>query len=61
MITVLLAGSEQTVTGSVRMVSRMIPQPDTVIGEMTEGERMRAKESGGHPWAVRASALPAAA
>ncbi|WP_293699453.1 hypothetical protein [uncultured Agrococcus sp.] len=61
MITVLLKDSDQTVTGSAGMVSRMIPQPDTVIGEVTEGDRMRARESGGHPWTVRSSALPAAA
>lgn len=55
MITVLIAETEQTVTGPVHMVARLIPKADTVIGEVTEADRMRAREAGGHPWNVRSA------
>lgn len=61
MITVLLTGSEQAVTGPVNIVARLIPEPDTVVGEITGADRMRAQEPGGHPWAVRSSSMRDAA
>lgn len=56
MITVVLRDSEQAVTGPVNIVARMIPEPETVVGEVNDADRMRATESGGHPWMVRAAA-----
>lgn len=52
MITVVTEQNE-TVSGSPEMLARLIPSVQTVLGEVSSLERMRAAESGGHPWQVR--------
>ena len=52
MITVVTEHDE-TVSGSPAMVARLIPRAQTVLGEVSEADRMRAAQSGGHPWRVR--------
>ena len=44
-----------TVSASSEMASRLIPAPQTVLGEVSDAERMRASEPGGHPWSIRAA------
>lgn len=50
-ITVLTESS--TVSASCEMASKLIPAARTVLGEVTQAERRRASEPGGHPWHVR--------
>ena len=50
-ITVMTESS--TVSASCEMASKLIPAARTVLGEVTQAERMRASEPGGHPWHVR--------
>ncbi|MGO1392794.1 hypothetical protein [Agrococcus casei] len=44
-----------TVSASSEMASRLIPAAKTVLGEVSDAERMRASEPGGHPWSIRAA------
>lgn len=53
MIITVTSGSS-TVSTSCEMATRLIPAAQTVLGEITSVERMRAGEPGGHPWTVRA-------
>ena len=53
MIITVTSGSS-TVSTSCEMATRLIPAAQTVLGEFTTAERLRAVEPGGHPWTVRA-------
>lgn len=57
MIITVTSGSA-TVSTSCEMATRLIPAAQTVLGEVTTVDRMRAAEPGGHPWTVRANLAP---